>query len=196
MSTDTTATPIETQNVVVSTSIDQELDLETLSPNLERASYDPDTFPAIQYQLEEPAVTVMLYRSGAIIGTGADSITQARAGVQQTYDDLNELGISITPETAVDVQNIVSTANLDQRLNLTAVAIGLGLEHVEYEPEQFPGLIYRLPDTRAVILLFGSGQAVITRCKTAGQAHEALQKLTDRLSNLDIIDKRANNEPT
>jgi transcription initiation factor TFIID TATA-box-binding protein len=56
----------------------------------------------------------------------------------------------------------VSSADLGETLNLEAIAIGLGLEDVEYEPEQFPGLVYRLDDPRVVILLFGSGKAAVT----------------------------------
>jgi transcription initiation factor TFIID TATA-box-binding protein len=181
---------VETQNVVVSTSIDQELDLETLNDDLDQASYDPDHFPAIRYPIEEPEATVLLYRSGEIIGTGAKSIEEAQDAVERACESLQRRGVACTRETTADVENIVSTANLEQRLNLDAVAIGLGLEHVEYEPEQFPGLIYRLPDTRAVVLIFASGKVVITRCRTTAQGQEAIQTVVDRLIDLGLLDDR------
>jgi transcription initiation factor TFIID TATA-box-binding protein len=192
MSVKSVAATIETQNVVVSTSIDQELDLETVDSELARSSYDPDTFPAIQYPLKQPEVTVLLYRSGAVIGTGADSIDQARTAVEKTYEDLESLGITTTSDEAIEVENIVSTTDLDQRLNLNALAIGLGLEHVEYDPAQFPGLIYRLPDKRAVILLFGSGQVVITGCIKSTHCRDAINQLVDQLSDLELLDDLSN----
>ena len=61
--------------------------------------------------------------------------------------------------------------------------IGLGLENIEYEPEQFPGLVYRLDDPDVVALLFGSGKLVITGGKKPEDAEEAVDKIvSDRKS--------------
>jgi len=98
--------------------------------------------------------------------------------------------VACTQETTADVENIVSTANLERRINVDAVAVGLGLEHVEYEPEQFPGLIYRLSDTRAGVLIFTSGNVVITPCRTNAQGQAAIQTVVDRLIDLGLLDDR------
>ncbi len=70
-------------------------------------------------------------------------------------------------------------------LNLEAVA--LELENTEYEPEQFPGLVYRLGDPKVVLLLFGSGKVVCTGAKTAEQAQLGVEKTKERLVELDLI---------
>ena len=85
------------------------------------------------------------------------------------------------------VQNIVSSADLRERLNLNAIAIGLGLESVEYEPEQFPGLVYRLNDPDVVALLFGSGKMVITGAKSHDEAETALEEIIRRLNELGLL---------
>jgi transcription initiation factor TFIID TATA-box-binding protein len=85
------------------------------------------------------------------------------------------------------VQNIVSSADLGHTLNLNALAIGLGLEDVEYEPEQFPGLVYRMDDPDVVILLFGSGKIVITGGKRTADAAEAVDVIVDRIDELGLL---------
>lgn len=87
----------------------------------------------------------------------------------------------------MEVQNIVSSASLKQSLNLNAIAIGLGLEQIEYEPEQFPGLVYRLDDPDVVVLLFGSGKLVITGAQDADDAQHALAHVEDRLTDLGLL---------
>jgi len=87
----------------------------------------------------------------------------------------------------VTVQNIVSSADLGESLNLNAIAIGLGLETIEYEPEQFPGLVYRLAEPDVVILLFGSGKLVITGAKIHEEAEAALEEVIRRLNDLALL---------
>jgi transcription initiation factor TFIID TATA-box-binding protein len=70
---------------------------------------------------------------------------------------------------------------------LNAIAIGLGLENIEYEPEQFPGLVYRLSDPKAVILLFGSGKLVVTGGKTPEDMVNAVDRIVEELNSLSLI---------
>lgn len=91
----------------------------------------------------------------------------------------------IPHEFEIKIQNIVASANLEATLNLEAVA--LELENTEYEPEQFPGLVYRLQDPKVVLLLFGSGKVVCTGAKTKDDAKLGVERAYDRLSELDLI---------
>lgn len=80
-----------------------------------------------------------------------------------------------------------ASGDLGTELNLNAIAIGLGLEHVEYEPEQFPGLVYRVEDHDVVLLLFGSGKVVITGGKEPDEAHRALDAVREELDALGLL---------
>jgi transcription initiation factor TFIID TATA-box-binding protein len=86
------------------------------------------------------------------------------------------------------IQNYVCTGELGQSLNLNALAIGLGLEKTEYEPEQFPGLIYRPLGADSVVLLFASGRVVITGSPDIEAAERALSMLKDKISDIPAID--------
>ncbi|EMA43516.1 TATA-box-binding protein [Halococcus saccharolyticus] len=179
-------TTLETQNVVASSGIGQEIDLESVAMDLTGADFDPGQFPGLIYRPADAAATCLLFRSGKITCTGAGSIEEVHETVHVAVDALAELGIDVgTPE--VTVQNIVSGADLGERLNLNAIAIGLGLESVEYEPEQFPGLVYRLDDPDVVALLFGSGKMVITGAKIHDNAEAALEEIIRRLNDLGLV---------
>jgi len=181
---------IELQNVVASSGIDRELDLQRVAADLDGAEYDPDRAPGLLYRTIEPKATSLVFRSGKIVVTGASSIENAHTAIDRTLGELDALGISVPDEPTITVQNIVASADLGQQLNLTAIAIGLGLERVEYEPEQFPGLVYRLDEPSVVVLLFGSGKAVITGGKQPEDAAEAIEAVISRLTELGLFERR------
>jgi transcription initiation factor TFIID TATA-box-binding protein len=166
---------INIENVVASTGIGQELDLESVAMDLTGAEYNPDQFPGLVYRTQDPKAAALIFRSGKIVCTGADST-------------LRDLEIQVDEDPDVVVQNIVTSADLGRDLNLNAMAIGLGLENIEYEPEQFPGLVYRLDNPDVVVLLFGSGKLVITGGKEPEDAKGAIEKVTSRLEELGLLD--------
>ena len=182
------AEPIELQNVVASSRIDRELDLQRVATDLDGAEYDPDQFPGLLYRTAEPKATSLLFRSGKIITTGASSIENVRAAIDRVLTELDVLGIPVPEEPPITIQNIVTSADLGQPLNLNAMAIGLGLEHVEYEPEQFPGLVYRLDEPSVVVLLFGSGKIVMTGAEQPNDATEAIEVVVSRLRALELFE--------
>ena len=179
---------IQIENVVASSDIGQELDLETLANDLVASDYNPDNFPGLVYRLQEPKAAALIFRSGKIVCTGANSIKNVTTALQQVFDELRDLSIQVTDSPKIEVQNIVSSADIGHTLNLNAIAIGLGLENIEYEPEQFPGLVYRLDEPSVVALLFGSGKLVITGGKQLDDAEQALSVIEDRLTDLGLLD--------
>ena len=179
---------ISIENVVASTGIGQELDLQSVAMDLEGADYDPEQFPGLVYRTQSPKSAALIFRSGKIVCTGANSTEAVHESLDIVFDKLRDLQIPVDDEPDVTVQNIVTSADLGTDLNLNAIAIGLGLENIEYEPEQFPGLVYRLDDPDVVALLFGSGKLVITGGKEPSDAEAAVDVITDRLDELGLLD--------
>jgi len=179
---------IEVENVVASSAIGQELDLETLANDLGATSYNKENFPGLVYRLEDPKAAALIFRSGKIVCTGAKSIDNVYTALGRVFDEFRELGITVESDPEIVIQNIVSSADLGQPLNLNAIAIGLGLENIEYEPEQFPGLVYRPESPSVVVLLFGSGKLVITGGKELDDAEHALQVVEDQLTELGMLE--------
>jgi transcription initiation factor TFIID TATA-box-binding protein len=182
-----TTESLQVENVVASSDIGQELDLETLSEDIGGTDYNPDNFPGLVYRMHDPEAAALIFRSGKVVCTGANSVDDVTTALEHVFDELRALGVDVAASPAIEIQNIVSSGDLDNTLNLNAIAIGLGLEHVEYEPEQFPGLVYRLDDPDVVVLLFGSGKLVITGGKELDDAENALMKVEDRLNELGLL---------
>jgi transcription initiation factor TFIID TATA-box-binding protein len=177
---------ISVKNVVASTGIEQELDLEHVAMDIDGAKYAPEQFPGIIYRVSQPRATALIFRSGKIVCTGAKSIADVHEAVQRVFEQLRTLDIPVTDESDIIVQNIVSTADLGRTLNLHAIALGLGVEEIEYEPEQFPGLVYRLDDPEVVLLLFGSGKLVITGSTASEETIQAVEHVTTHLDDLGL----------
>lgn len=179
---------VQVENVVASTGVDQELNLEQVSHDLPVADYDPDNFPGLVYRMSDPNAASLIFRSGKIVCTGANSEANVRTAIRNTVNALADLGIEVNESPKIVIQNVVSGADLGQTLNLNAIAIGLGLENIEYEPEQFPGLVYRLDEPKVVVLLFGSGKAVITGAKAVSDAENAIDAIRDQLVELGLME--------
>jgi transcription initiation factor TFIID TATA-box-binding protein len=177
---------VEIVNVVGSGSLDSEFDLETVASDIGSiAEYDPDKYPGMYLRLEEEAPLITVYRTGKYIITGADSEDAAHAMREHFLDLLadNQM-IAESDDEWFQIQNLVCTAEMGESLNLNALAIGLGLESTEYEPEQFPGLIYRPPKADSVVLLFASGRVVITGSKDLDTAEHTFSSLQDEVTDL------------
>lgn len=179
---------LEVENVVASTGIGQEIDLETLAEDLNGTEYTPDQFPGLVYRTENPKAAALIFRSGKVVCTGAQSATDVEGALAILFGELRDLGIHVDDTPDITIENMVTSGDLDERLNLNAIAIGLGLANIEYEPEQFPGLVYRMDAPAVVVLLFGSGKLVITGAKTVEDAETALETVRTRLEDLEFLD--------
>ena len=148
---------------------------------MDGSEYDPEQFPGLIYRLKEPKTATLLFRSGKVVCTGAKSLDQVKLAIEKVIKHIEKAGIHIKNEPKITVQNIVATSDLGQKINLNAIAISLGLEKVEYEPEQFPGLVYRPDVPKVVLLLFGSGKVVCTGARKPQDVEDAVDKITIEL---------------
>ncbi len=178
---------ITIENVVASTAIGQEIDLKSVTLALEGADYDPEQFPGLVYRTKDPKTAALIFRSGKIVCTGAKSIEDVDRGLKKVFKKMDSVGIKVTDNPEITVQNIVASADLGSVLNLNAIAIGLGLENIEYEPEQFPGLVYRPGVPKVVLLLFGSGKLVITGGKKPRDAEIAVDRIVKELESIALL---------
>ena len=103
----------------------------------------------------------------------------------KVVDELKGNGIVIRSEPEIQIQNMVASAGLGGRIDLEKSTYSL--KHAMYEPEQFPGLIYRMGDPKVVILIFSSGKLVCTGAKREGEVHRAVTKLQETLEEKTLI---------
>jgi transcription initiation factor TFIID TATA-box-binding protein len=177
------------ENIVASTSFSEKLDLDVIAQSLEEAEYEPEQFPGLVYRLDYPKTATLLFRSGKANCTGAKNVDDVKKTVDIIAEKLKKLGVEVYDDLKIVIQNIVAISDLGTELNLNEVAMGLGLENVEYEPEQFPGLVYRIKDPKVAMLLFGSGKIVCTGARKTDDVSLAVEKLSEELSSLDLLRK-------
>jgi transcription initiation factor TFIID TATA-box-binding protein len=178
---------IRIENVVASTSLGDELDLQSIALSLDGAEYEPEQFPGLIYRLKDPKTAILLFRSGKVVCTGAKSMAEVARSIEKVAKEIRKTGQKILAKPKIDVQNIVASSDLGSEINLNAIAVTLGLERVEYEPEQFPGLVCRIEEPRVVILLFGSGKLVCTGARKPADVDRAVKKITEELRGAGLL---------
>ncbi|OPY31825.1 MAG: TATA-box-binding protein 2 [Methanomassiliicoccales archaeon PtaU1.Bin124] len=154
---------------------------------LEGAEYDPESFPGLIYRIKDPKSATLIFHSGKLVCTGAKNLDQIGRAIATAADKIRKAGVPIAKNPTFEVQNIVASADLGQEINLNAIAISLGLERVEYEPEQFPGLVYRIDSPKVVVLLFGSGKMVCTGARTEADVVKAVEHVKKELKASNLL---------
>ncbi len=178
---------IRIENVVATSTIGAELDLNAIVLALKGAEYEPEKFPGIVYRLKDPKTTTLIFRSGKVVCTGAKSDAAVKEAINVVVGNLADAGFEVMKDPEVTVQNMVATVDLKAKLNLTTIALSLGMENVEYEPDQFPGLVYRIDDPKVVALLFTSGKVVCTGAKKREDIVRAVERIQTELSNAGLM---------
>jgi transcription initiation factor TFIID TATA-box-binding protein len=176
---------VKVENVVATASLDQKLDLMAIMKVFVNVEYRPKKFPGLVFRLKRPKTATLIFSTGKMVCTGAKSEKMAQSAVKKVVRELKNNGIIILSTPKIEIQNIVATANLHGKVDLEAAADIM--ENVMYEPEQFPGLIYRMGDPKVVILIFASGKLVCTGAKSAEMVDVAVVKLHGILEDYDLI---------
>ncbi len=183
---------IKIQNCVASVNLYTTINLiaiyQTLIDHDELSvSFDPESFPGLILKTKKPKISSLVFSSGKLVITGAKSTAQVHEAVDAVIKILRDTGTSIEEEPEIIVQNIVASGNFNNRqINLELAS--MWLDSSMYEPEQFPGLIYRLPQPKTVLLLFQSGNLVCTGAKDEDQVHEAVRRTYEDLDEIEAFD--------
>ena len=179
----------EIANVVGMVTYQQELDLSALAetfeeqPEINSVTYEPAENHWLQTRFAPDDTYVPFYRSGKCSIVGATSPEHFEETVGRVNTLMREL-LEFDYEPTAEIKNIVATAELDSLPPLETIAIGLGLEQTEYEPEQFPALIYRGGDS--VLLVFSSGEIVCTGLTDLDQISSAIDDITEQIETLSV----------
>ena len=177
-------------NMVVSGSLGLELDVKSVVRDIDTAS--SSTAPGRAYlSQKDDDPTVMVFRSGAITVAGATTEEEAEQQVRWFVDALLSLGIAVDVDAVLDsmsVKYVVVSDDFGLSIDLAAATVALGLEATEYEPEQFPALIYRPENAPCTILLFSTGRVLVTGVKSKKHAESILQDLTSSLFSSGLLE--------
>lgn len=170
-------------NLLATSRFAEYLDLDHFSIEA-NVDFDPDRFPGLTYKIASPKVCALMFRSGRIVITGAKTLEDVETALEITHKALRDNGCDVWADYQYVIGNVVVTHDLGRELNLANLTVRLPMTRTEWEPEQFPGLIYRLKDSSAVCLIFSSGKCVITGNTSLEEAQQAVDSLIADLASL------------
>jgi transcription initiation factor TFIID TATA-box-binding protein len=176
---------INIENVVTSATLNQKVDLNAVVKGYPGVEYRPEQFPGLVFRLKRPKTATLIFSSGKMVCTGAKSEKESRRAVMKVVKELKKGGIIIISKPEMKIQNIVASASLGGMIDLEKAAYSLA--KTMYEPEQFPGLIYRMEEPKVVILLFASGKLVCTGAKKEEYVYVAVDRLHALLEEKALI---------
>ncbi len=163
------------QNIVATASLEKPVPLTKLAKTNPNTEYNPETFPGLVLRIKEPKSAVLVFSSGNLVCTGTKSTAQVKQVIQEVIKQLKKINVKVTTKPKITVQNIVASGTINLKLNLNFLA--LEMQNTEYEPEQFPGLVYKLMEPNATFLLFSNGKLVCTGTKNKQQLDESMKQL-------------------
>jgi len=180
---------INIENIVASATVQHRMELNAVVRAFPDAEYRPGRFPGLVFRLKKPRTSTLIFGSGKMICTGARSEKEAERALRKLVKVLKEGGILIMGKPEIRIVNVVATVNLGGSVDLSELYESeRGMRgRITYEPEQFPGLIYRMDSPRAVFLIFSSGKLVCTGARKEEDVHQAAIKLHRKLEDKDLI---------
>ncbi|KAI0933561.1 hypothetical protein AcW1_005364 [Taiwanofungus camphoratus] len=154
------------QNIVATVNLDCRLDLKTIALHARNAEYNPKRFAAVIMRIRDPKTTALIFASGKMVVTGAKSEDDSRLASRKYARIVQKLGFD-AKFSEFKIQNIVGSCDVKFPIRLEGLAYSHG-QFSSYEPELFPGLIYRMIKPKVVLLIFVSGKIVLTGAKVSG----------------------------
>lgn len=180
-------TDVLIDNIICSIQTADDFDVEGLSEKIPNTVYNPEEFEGLSIKYEDLKTASIILSNGKIICTGAKNIEDAEETITKTISEINKTGLSIEEDFVIKVENIIASVNLYKDLHLSSIANGLILKNVTYEPEKFPGLIYKIGDSCVEVILFSSGKLVCTGATSIDEATESINKMEEKLSSIGAL---------
>jgi transcription initiation factor TFIID TATA-box-binding protein len=179
---------IKIENIVASATFGIRVPLEKMVEHLEGTEYEPEQFPGLVYRVKDPKAAMLIFSSGKIVCTGARNIADVKKAIEKVAKMIRTLDLDVPKTYKIQIENIVASAQIPAKLNLDKIAFEL--ENSEYEPNQFPGLVYRMKDPKAALLLFGSGKVICTGIRNIDDVEYAMNYLFKKLKSIDALKKQ------
>jgi len=163
-------------NIVATVDLGCKLDLKQIALKARNAEYNPKKFGAVIMRIRDPKTTALIFASGKMVVCGAKTVEMSRLGGRKFARIVQKLGFSEAKFKDFQLRNLVGSADVRFPIRLEGLASDHE-DHASYEPELFPGLIYRLNKPKTTLLIFVSGKVVITGAKTKEDLTQGLDAI-------------------
>lgn len=175
------------ENIVASVTFGIRIPLDDVASASENVEYEPEQFPGAVFRIPNMPTTALIFSSGKIICTGAKDMETLEQCVDKVIKLLKSANVKVGRDYELKIENIVSSAKLPYRIDLDKLA--LNLETAEYEPEQFPGLVYKDEKNNVAFLIFNSGKIICTGGRKVSEIKGAFDELYSMLNKLKVFIK-------
>lgn len=168
----------EVVNAVGGSELNQEVDLDELYETIsgDEVRYDPEHWPGLYIRFTPDSPAILLFRTGKYNIAGGDSVTELFNSNNTFLSVIHDLGIDAGC-SEFEVRNLVFLDRYPKELNLDQIVVAFGLENAEYEPEQFPGVLYKSDDVKGTFLIFRNGKVILTGAVEEAAAESAFEDL-------------------
>lgn len=174
------------ENIVVSLTFNQKIPIDKLLKKYLDIEFEPEQFPGLVYKLQEPKCSFLIFESGKIICTGNRKMEDVEKALKIILERLKSVGVDISKAEKI-VENVVASVKLEGEIDLNCLSYEL--EGAEFEPEQFPGLVYRKNEPKLVFLIFRSGKIICTGGKKIEEVKRELKGLVEKIKNSKCFEK-------
>lgn len=182
------------ENVVATVTLEfvvegEKIDLNQVARKYADCEFNPERFPGLVMRVgneakNEPKATILIFSTGKMVVTGLRQAEDAPAVVDLVIEKMRKAGVNIKNKPDIIIQNIVASGDLHTTIDLNKAVVVM--ENAMYEPETFPGLIYRMKEPKTVFLLFSTGRIVCTGGKTREIVGIAIDQLVEKVKEYGI----------
>jgi len=172
------------QNIVSTAFLNAKLDLYDIGLKGRNVEYKPKRFAAAIMRIRDPKTTALIFASGKMVCTGAKSEADSKTAALAYAKQLKKIGNKEVRLTDFMIQNIVGSHDVGFTIKLETLlskTVESGQKDCRYEPELFPGLIFRMNKPKVVLLIFASGKIVLTGAKRREEIYDAYQRIRNLL---------------
>lgn len=172
------------ENVVASVNLRIGLSLEKILEKYKDIE-KKNNFPGLVAKMNNPKATILIFASGKLVVTGVRLPSQIPVVVKKIIKKIKNAEIEIENEPIVKIENIVVRGDFHQSINLDITS--LILDSAIYEPEVFPGLIYKILDPKICFLIFNSGKIIVTGSNNEDAIKKSVKILAVKLKKNGVL---------
>ena len=180
---------LKIENIIASKNAAVEINPEDFLDVLENTEYNPSKFPGLIVKVKFPKSTVLIFRSGKVVSSGCRTIEDAEKSIDIVIDKMKSKSSDINPDE-MKIHNIVASFNINGKIKLDDLAPLLEVDgEVSYNPEKFPGVIFKDLGKGMAALIFDNGKVIITGGRSMEDTGEFAESILDVLENSGVIEE-------
>lgn len=180
-------TEVLVENIIAYAKIANDFNIKEMAEKLPEFNYNPDKFMGLTLRLERPDVAVLILKNGKTVFTGAKNREDIENAFDKILEKIKVIDIKLKKTPKIVIQNIIASIDLKKELNLELISEGLLSENIDYNPKKFPGLVYKIDENGASLLIFNTGKIVFTGFITIEEVTDAAEIIKEKLSQMGVL---------